>query len=211
MTYTTSLKGVPDTVQVGESFTFSLEVCCTSAGGCGEDEFSASIGGQRVIEGGANFAGEFCVDFSPGAAGLSPSPPIDLSGGELVITEPGTYLVEGPSDARQLTVEGTPFDKSAVSVNCAGTLPSQIAVGDQVEVGAEVINNNDSQAGVVVGFAVGAASTSKTVTVAANSSRVVSDTFEAASAGEVSVSVNKSEVAEDGLAGASHEPGTPTF
>jgi hypothetical protein len=137
--------------------------------------------------------------------------PEDGGGGDVTFTEPGTYTLSTPTDSQTITVEGVPFEGSAVSVNCAGSPPGEITVGDEVEVAAEVVNNNDSQAGVVVEFAVGGTSTTKVVNVDANASQVVSDTFKAASPGAVSVSVNKAQASKGGLVGTPHDPGTPTF
>lgn len=101
--------------------------------------------------------------------------------------------------------------QSAVSVNCPESLPNEMFVGDEIVIEAEVVNNNPFRVGVVVGFNVGSASTSKIVNLSGNTTSVVSDTFMAETSGDVSVSVNKSDVIEGGLVGTPHDPGTPTF
>lgn len=209
----------PDTVVVGSPVTIEVEVCPETDSLAPAGRVYLDIDGYRVTNVTGLQLQDFCINQSAGQYSVGEQfevPPFadmpeDGGGGAVTFTEPGTYTLSTPTDSQTITVESVPFEQSAVSVNCSGTLPGEITVGDEIEVSAEVINNNNSQAGVVVGFSVGNTSTSKIVTVAPNSSRIVSDTFEAASAGDVSVSVDKVEAAEGVINATPHDPDTPTF
>lgn len=209
----------PDTVTVGSPVTIEVEVCPETDSLAPAGRVYLDIDGYRVTNVTGLHLRDFCIDQSAGQYSVGEQfevPPFadlpeDGSGGAVTFTEPGTYTLSTPTDSKTITVEEAPFEQSAVSVTCSGSLPAEITVGDEIEIAAEVVNNNDSQAGVVVGFAVGGTSTTKIVNVSANDSEVVSDTFEAASTGDISPTVSKDQVSEGGVAGVPHDPGTPTF
>lgn len=211
MPYSTSLTA-PNEVVVGESFDVALEVCCDDDSGCRDAEFFATLDGYGIVRAGAAFVGDFCVDYPPGSIALPSLPDwIEFGGEGVIVYEPGTYTLSWPDGSKQITVTEPPFDSDAVSVNCAGTLPNQLAIGETVQVEAEVVNDNEAEAYVVVGFTVGDASTSKIVNVGGNATTTVTDTFEAATAGDVDVSVNKSAVYEEPYGGTPHPPRPPAF
>mgnify|MGYP000485782263 CR=1 FL=1 len=209
----------PATVTVGSPVAIEVEVCPETDSLAPAGRVYLDIDDYRVTNVTGLQLKDFCINQSAGQYSVGEQfevPPFadlptDRGGGDVTFTEPGTYTLSTPTDSQTITVEGVPFEQSAVSVNCSGSLPTEVTVGDEVEVAAEVVNNNASQAGVVVEFAVGGTSTTKIVNVAPNASQVVADTFEATSTGNAPVSVDKAEVVEGGLVGSPHNPGTPTF
>lgn len=210
----------PTEAVVGEPIALDVTFCSPADTGTNHDV--TAEGTPIISESVVDFAGQMCLDRGVGdfhtlddETAFGNDSRFEAQNGNLVITEPGTYTLtfsdDQLQDSQTITVSEPPFDSSAVSVNCAGTLPDQLFIGETVQVEAEVVNNNSVSAGVAVLFEVGGASASKIVNVGANTTTTVTDTFEAASAGDVDVSVEKTDVSEQGLAGTPHEPGTPAF
>jgi hypothetical protein len=210
----------PTEASVGEPIDLNATFC-SPADTATEHDVTAD-GTPIISEAISDLAGQVCLDRGVGRFhtpddenAFNNDSRFEAQNGNLVITESGTYTLtfsDGQlQDSQTITVTEPPFDSGAVSVNCAGTLPDQLMIGETVQVEAEVVNNNSVSADVAVLFEVGGASATKIVNVGGNTTTTVTDTFEAASAGDVDVSVEKTGVSEQGLSGTPHEPGTPAF
>jgi len=140
MSYQTSVTA-PDTVTVGEPFGITLEVCCDQPRpGCRSATFEPTIDGNVFTVVNADFIEDFCVDFTVnGFQAPEPSPPVEIDGEEVTITEAGTYTISHKDGSQQITVEPKP-DPNPTVTGCS-TPNTTVNPGDSVTAPATVVNN----------------------------------------------------------------------
>lgn len=158
MSYEYEIQNVPQSVDVGEPFSPSVEVCCTLDGGCPDEYLSLSIDRSTVGTEGVGFIHSDCfgLEFAgQDYQGSIDNPPfIDYEAGgsaEIAITEPGTYSLtfdssDGFSESVSIEAVST-VSESDVSVSC-NVVDESVSVDQRAVVEVTITNDSTANASV---------------------------------------------------------------
>lgn len=136
----------PDSVDAGEPFVPTVEICCDNPDGCTDEDFEMSLEGNVIATEGMSFNSDFCTEPYPGQSNQGDPDPTeswyDIEDNELIINEPGEYEFSyssstGDSDSTTITVEDVGPD---VSVEDCSISDDHVKAGEPVTLTATVQN-----------------------------------------------------------------------